>query len=71
MCRRILLLIVALLPISSVRAGVFAGSSTIEGVSYPKMGEHRVTHKIFFKLYDAALFTEAGATADEVLTRNC
>jgi hypothetical protein len=71
MCGRILLLIVALLPISSVRADVFAESSTIEGVSYPKMGEHRVTHKIFFKLYDAALFTEAGATADEVLTRNC
>jgi|SaaInlStandDraft_1057018.scaffolds.fasta_scaffold04161_2 hypothetical protein len=71
MCRGILLLIVALLPTSSVRAAVFAESSRIEGVSYPKMGEHRATYKMFFKLYDAALFTVAGATAEEVLTRNC
>ena len=35
------------------------------------MGAHRVTHKMFFKLYDAALFTAAGATAEQVLTRNC
>lgn len=71
MCRRILLLIVALLPIGAVRAAVFAESSRVAGVSYPKMGAHRVTHKMFFKLYDAALFAEAGATAEEVLTRNC
>ena len=71
MCRLIPLLIVALLPISSVGAAVFAESSRIDGVSYPKMGEHRVSYKMFFKLYDAALFTAAGATAEEVLTSNC
>ena len=71
MSRVSILLIVALLPISSVRGNVFAESSPIEGVSYPKMGEHRVTYKLIFKLYDAALFIESGATADEVLARNC
>jgi len=35
------------------------------------MGSHRVTHKMIFKLYDAALFTEADATVEEVLARNC
>ena len=59
MCRFSILLIVALLPVSSVRADVSAESTAIEGVSYPKMGEHRVTYKLLFKLYDAALFAEA------------
>jgi len=71
MCRISILLIVALLPVSSVRAGVSAESALIEGVSYPKIGEHRVSYKLLFKLYDAALFAEAGATAEQVLARNC
>ena len=71
MCRFSILLIVALLPVSFVRAAVSAESTAIEGVSYPKMGAHRVTYKLLFKLYDAALFAEAGATAEQVLARNC
>jgi hypothetical protein len=35
------------------------------------MGEHRTVYKLFFKLYDAALFTEPGATANDVLARDC
>jgi len=35
------------------------------------MGAHRVTYKLLFKLYDAALFAEAGATAEQVLARSC
>jgi hypothetical protein len=50
---------------------VSAESALIEGVSYPKIGEHRVSYKLLFKLYDAALFAEAGATAEQVLARNC
>ena len=71
MYRLIILFIFTLLPISSVRGSTFPESTQIEGANYPKMGEHRVTYKLFFKLYDAALFTEAGATAGDVLDRSC
>ena len=67
----ILLTLSLMLPMSTALGSLFAGSTQIEGVNYPKMGEHRVTYKLFFKLYDAALFTEAKASADDVLARDC
>ncbi len=37
------------------------------GDSYQKLGEHRYYHKRIFKVYDAALYTEPQASADNVL----
>ena len=60
-----------LLALTGARANEFPSSAQIAGANYPKMGEHRTIYRLFFKLYDAALFVEPGANADDVLTGSC
>jgi len=38
--------------------------------SFEKLGEYRYVYRFFFELYEAALFTEPGAGADDVLNAN-
>lgn len=40
-----------------------------ENVKMQKLGEDRYVYKVFFKLYDAVLYTETGKRAKEVLER--
>ncbi|MEO0508468.1 MAG: chalcone isomerase family protein [Verrucomicrobiota bacterium] len=35
--------------------------------NFQKLGEYRYVYRMFFRLYEAALFTEPGASAEEVL----
>jgi hypothetical protein len=67
----LLWLVGCMLPFAAAFGSLFPDSATVDGARFPKMGEHRTTYKVFFKLYDAALFAEAGATANDVLTRDC
>jgi hypothetical protein len=64
-------LVSCIFALATAFGGLFPDSATVNGVHFPKMGEHRSSYKVFFKLYDAALFAEPGATADAVLARNC
>lgn len=57
--------------IASGAESLFPETTPVEGVSFYKMGEHRTVYKFFFKLYDAALFTESDATPEDVLARDC
>lgn len=38
--------------------------------SFEKLGEYRYVYRIFFDLYEAALFTEPGSEAEDVLSAN-
>lgn len=50
---------------------LFPETAQVEDATYYKMGEHRNVYKVFFKVYDAALFTEPEATPEDVLSRDC
>lgn len=39
----------------------------VEGQRFEKIGEYRYYYKVFFKLYDAALYTSTGGSAQTVL----
>lgn len=67
----ILCLLSSLLPLAAAGGSLFPDEAEVNGARFPKMGEHRTTYKVLFKLYDAALFAESGATAADVRARNC
>jgi hypothetical protein len=65
------LLLVSAVSLTAAAAPRFPNYTEVDDVYFYKMGEHRSIYKLFFKLYDAALFAEPSATSTEVLTRNC
>lgn len=53
----------------AVRAEVFPPQWSAEGIApMQKIAEYRYIYRFFFKLYDAALYIEEGATTDAVLS---
>lgn len=74
LCVKILILSLASICFLSARAPEPPFPSTIEinarDRSLIKMGESRYVYRMFFKLYDAALYASAGASNDAILKAN-
>ena len=60
----ILCLLSSLLPLTAAGGSLFPDEAEVNGARFPKMGEHRTTYKVLFKLYDACLLYTSDA-ADE------
>lgn len=62
------LLSLLLLTACSATAGaLFPQKVSAYNQSFEKLGEYRYVYRMFFRLYEAALFTESGANAEDVL----
>ena len=62
------LLLLLLVSASSVfGASLFPQSVTALDRDFEKLGEYRYVYRMFFKLYEAALFTSDGGSAEDVL----
>jgi hypothetical protein len=62
------LILLMLIPAVSVWGeSLFPPRITVQDQSFEKLGEYRYVYRVFFKLYDAALFTAEGGRAESVL----
>lgn len=64
----LLILLLPTLAASADSAERFPKEITVDGRNLVKLGEYRYVYRIFFKLYEVALYCEAGAGADDVLS---
>ena len=66
---RLLLISIALATcLQSVSANsLFPEQTTVDEKSFHKLGEYRYTWRVFFNLYEAALFVPEGKTGEDVL----
>jgi hypothetical protein len=63
-----LLLVTLLISAGPLLAGsTFPQQITAQDRHFEKLGEYRFVYRIFFELYEAALFTAEGGNADDVL----
>lgn len=56
------------LPMSAAHAALFPETYETEQQILHKRGEYRYVYRMFFKLYEAALFTEKTATPEDILS---
>lgn len=52
---------------SADTAALFPEEISVDGQKLVKLGEYRYVYRVFFKLYEVALYSEAGASAECVL----
>lgn len=52
----------------SAEKPLFPKQISLEGHEFERLGEYRYVYRIFFPLYEVALYTEARACAEDVLT---